>query len=132
MSRSEWVSCAVAMMDVDGTLEEQDLVVRKMKVFDAHGGQGLSLAQTIGIKTVFITSHSSPEVSKRATELKVDFVYLGQARKFAAFEAATGRRLGQRLMHGPRPHRARRVTRQSPEPPEDNPKTSQRNSSDLS
>jgi len=87
------------LMDVDGTLtdggvclisstttEGPDPVVREMKVFDAHDGQGLSLAHTMGIKTGFITGRSSPAVSKRAAELKVDFVYLGQARKLAAFE----------------------------------------------
>ena len=87
------------LMDVDGTLtdggvclisstttEEPDPVVREMKVFDAHDGQGLSLAHTMGIKTGFITGRSSPAVSKRADELKVDFVHLGQAQKMAAFD----------------------------------------------
>jgi 3-deoxy-D-manno-octulosonate 8-phosphate phosphatase (KDO 8-P phosphatase) len=87
------------LMDVDGTLTDggvclissttadgPDPVVSEMKVFDAHDGQGLSLAHTMGIKTGFITGRSSPAVSKRAAELKVDFVYLGQARKVAAFE----------------------------------------------
>jgi 3-deoxy-D-manno-octulosonate 8-phosphate phosphatase (KDO 8-P phosphatase) len=87
------------LMDVDGTLtdggvclisstvtDHPDPVVTEMKVFDAHDGQGLSLAHTMGIKTGFITGRSSPAVTKRATELKVDFVYLGQPRKVAAFE----------------------------------------------
>ncbi|HEY1577123.1 MAG TPA: HAD hydrolase family protein [Terracidiphilus sp.] len=87
------------LMDVDGTLtdggiclissttaEDPNPAVSEMKVFDAHDGQGLSLAHTMGIKTGFITGRSSPAVSKRAAELKVDFVYLGQARKVAAFE----------------------------------------------
>jgi 3-deoxy-D-manno-octulosonate 8-phosphate phosphatase (KDO 8-P phosphatase) len=88
------------LTDVDGTLtdggvclisstttEEPGLpIVMEMKVFDAHDGQGLSLAYTMGIKTGFITGRSSPAVSKRAAELKVDFVYLGRAKKIAAFE----------------------------------------------
>jgi 3-deoxy-D-manno-octulosonate 8-phosphate phosphatase (KDO 8-P phosphatase) len=40
----------------------------------------------MGIKTGFITGRRSPAVSQRAEELKVDFVYLGQAKKTAAFE----------------------------------------------
>jgi len=87
------------LMDVDGTLtdggvclisstttEEPDPVVREVKVFDAHDGQGLSLAHTMGIKTGFITGRSSPVVSKRAHELKVDSVHLGQAKKMTAFD----------------------------------------------
>ena len=88
------------LMDVDGTLTDGGVclisttvtesagesVVSEMKVFDAHDGQGLSLAHTMGIQTGFITGRSSPAVSRRAEELKVTFVYLGQAKKTEAFE----------------------------------------------
>ena len=88
------------LMDVDGTLTDGGVclisttategagkpVVSEMKVFDAHDGQGLSLAHTMGIKTGFITGRSSPAVARRAEELKVTFVYLGQAKKTKAFE----------------------------------------------
>ncbi len=88
------------LMDVDGTLtdggvclissttaaEPNPPAVMEMKVFDAHDGQGLSLAHTMGIKTGFITGRSSPAVARRAAELKVDYVHLGQAKKMAAFE----------------------------------------------
>jgi 3-deoxy-D-manno-octulosonate 8-phosphate phosphatase (KDO 8-P phosphatase) len=57
-----------------------------MKVFNAHDGQGLSLAHTMGIQTGFITGRHSPAVAQRAKELKVGFVYLGQATKTRAFE----------------------------------------------
>ena len=86
-------------MDVDGTLTDGgvclisavasdggDPVVSEMKVFDAHDGQGLSLAHTMGIQTGFITGRSSPAVARRAVELKVTYVYLGQAKKTQAFE----------------------------------------------
>ena len=49
-------------------------------------GQGLSLAHTMGIQTGFITGRRSPAVAKRAQEMKVTFVYLGQATKMKAFE----------------------------------------------
>jgi 3-deoxy-D-manno-octulosonate 8-phosphate phosphatase (KDO 8-P phosphatase) len=82
-------------MDVDGTLTDggvclislpNDGGIAEMKVFDAHDGQGLSLAHTMGIKTGFITGRKSPAVKRRAEELHVEFVYLGQATKMAAYE----------------------------------------------
>jgi len=86
------------LMDVDGTLTDGgvclisttggsgDATVSEMKIFNAQDGQGLSLAHTMGIQTGFITGRSSPAVAKRAQELKVSFVYLGQAKKTQAFE----------------------------------------------
>ena len=83
------------LMDVDGTLTDGGVClisststdgtdappVMEMKIFDAHDGQGLSLAHTMGIKTGFITGRSSPAVARRAAELKVDYVHLGQAKR---------------------------------------------------
>jgi 3-deoxy-D-manno-octulosonate 8-phosphate phosphatase (KDO 8-P phosphatase) len=88
------------LMDVDGTLTDGGVclisattadglgepIVSEMKVFNSQDGQGLSLAHTMGIQTGFITGRHSPAVAKRAQELKVTFVYLGQAKKTAAFE----------------------------------------------
>lgn len=88
------------LMDVDGTLTDggvclisstaagrgEQITVLEMKVFDAHDGQGLWLAHTMGIQTGFITGRRSPAVAKRAEELRVTFVYLGQASKTDAFD----------------------------------------------
>jgi 3-deoxy-D-manno-octulosonate 8-phosphate phosphatase (KDO 8-P phosphatase) len=88
------------LMDVDGTLTDggvclastttitgaSEPVVTEMKVFSAQDGQGLSLAHTMGIQTGFITGRRSPAVAQRAKELRVPFVYLGQAKKTEAFE----------------------------------------------
>lgn len=88
------------LMDVDGTLTDGGVclisttsadgggpaTVSEMKVFSAQDGQGLSLAHTMGIQTGFITGRRSPAVAKRAEEMKVTFVYLGQASKMKAFE----------------------------------------------
>jgi 3-deoxy-D-manno-octulosonate 8-phosphate phosphatase (KDO 8-P phosphatase) len=57
-----------------------------MKVFHSQDGQGLTLANTMGIQTGFITGRRSPAVAKRAEENKVTYVYLGQAKKTQAFE----------------------------------------------
>ena len=87
------------LMDVDGTLTDGgvclissveagsgEAVVTEMKVFNAQDGQGLSLANTMGIQTGFITGRRSPAVARRAKELKVSYVCLGQAKKMQAYE----------------------------------------------
>lgn len=88
------------LMDVDGTLtdggvclisslvadDSHPTTVTEMKIFNAQDGQGLSLAHTMGIQTGFITGRRSPAVQRRADELKVTYVYLGQAKKTQAFE----------------------------------------------
>ena len=87
------------LMDVDGTLTDGGVCliastdastgesqVTEMKVFNAQDGQGLSLAHTMGIQTGFITGRRSPAVARRAAELKVSFVYLGQAKKTQAYD----------------------------------------------
>jgi 3-deoxy-D-manno-octulosonate 8-phosphate phosphatase (KDO 8-P phosphatase) len=88
----------VFLMDVDGTLTDggvcliasvdasHDVPVTEMKVFSSRDGQGLTLAKTMGIATGFITGRKSPAVAQRAKENKVKYVYLGQAKKTAAFE----------------------------------------------
>lgn len=86
------------LMDIDGTLTDGGVClvstiaaedsgpapVSEMKVFNAKDGQGLSLAHTMGIQTGFITGRRSPAVAKRAEELNVTYVYLGQATKTTA------------------------------------------------
>ena len=88
------------LMDVGGTLTDGGVclistaaadgsgnsAISEMKIFDARDGQRLSLARTMGIQTGFITGRSSPAVARRAEELKVTFVYLGQAKNTEAFE----------------------------------------------
>src|SRR5579863_10086849 len=107
------------LMDVDGTLTDGGVClisgtstdgsgaanVSEMKIFDAKDGQGLSLANTMGIQTGFITGRRSPAVAKRAEELKVTFVYLGQAKKMQAVRGVRreGRRhQGRSGLHGRR------------------------------
>ena len=83
------------LMDVDGTLTDGGVClisppgggeILEMKVFNAKDGAGLTLAHIMGIKTGFITGRKSPAVQQRAHEVHVDYVYLGQATKKAAFE----------------------------------------------
>jgi 3-deoxy-D-manno-octulosonate 8-phosphate phosphatase (KDO 8-P phosphatase) len=83
------------LMDVDGTLTDGavNLIslpgnggIAEMKAFNSQDGAGLKLAHIMGIRTGFITGRKSPAVSQRASELKVEFVYLGQETKMAAFD----------------------------------------------
>jgi 3-deoxy-D-manno-octulosonate 8-phosphate phosphatase (KDO 8-P phosphatase) len=83
------------LMDVDGTITDGGVClislpgdggVAEMKVFNSLDGLGLKLAATMGIRTGFITGRKSPAVAQRARESHVEFVYLGQSTKTAAYE----------------------------------------------
>ena len=84
----------VLLMDVDGTitagtvtlLSQPDGTALEIKTFDAHDGQGLSLARTAGIRTGVITGRGSPALQQRARELDIEFVYEKQPHKIAAYE----------------------------------------------
>ncbi len=83
------------LMDIDGTLTDGGVClislpnnggIAEMKAFNSQDGLAIKLAHIMGIKTGFITGRKSPAVQRRAEELSVDYVYLGQATKTAAFE----------------------------------------------
>jgi 3-deoxy-D-manno-octulosonate 8-phosphate phosphatase (KDO 8-P phosphatase) len=84
----------VVLMDVDGTittgavtlLSQPDGSALEIKTFDAHDGQGLSLARTAGLRTGVITGRESPALRRRARELDIEFVYEKQPQKIAAYE----------------------------------------------
>src|ERR1700755_3612558 len=82
------------LMDVDGTitdgsvtlLSQADGSALEIKTFDAHDGQGLTLAHTAGIRTGVITGRASPALRRRCNELSIEFVYEKQPHKIAAYE----------------------------------------------
>jgi 3-deoxy-D-manno-octulosonate 8-phosphate phosphatase (KDO 8-P phosphatase) len=84
----------VLLMDVDGTitpgtvmlLSQPDGTALEIKVFDAHDGQGISLAHTAGLRTGVISGRESAAMRARARELKIEFVYEKQPTKIAAYE----------------------------------------------
>ena len=84
----------VLLMDVDGTmtdgsvtlLSQLDGTALEIKTFDAHDGQGLTLAQTAGLRTGCITGRESPALLRRAYEMKMEFVYMKQPVKMPAYE----------------------------------------------
>lgn len=84
----------VLLMDVDGTLtdgsvtllSQPDGTALEIKSFDAHDGQGLTLAHTAGIRTGVITGRESPALLRRAHEMKMEFIYQKQPTKIPALE----------------------------------------------
>ena len=84
----------VVLMDVDGTLTDGSVTLAsqsdgsalEIKTFDAHDGQGLTLAVTAGLRTGVITGRSSAALRRRCKELDVEFVYEKQGHKIAAYE----------------------------------------------
>jgi 3-deoxy-D-manno-octulosonate 8-phosphate phosphatase (KDO 8-P phosphatase) len=84
----------VLLMDVDGTmtdgsvtlLSQPDGTALEIKSFDAHDGQGLTLAQTAGLHTGCITGRESAALLRRAHEMKMEFIYMRQPLKMLAYE----------------------------------------------
>src|SRR5580692_7122033 len=84
----------VFLMDVDGTitdgsvtlLSQPDGSALEIKTFDAHDGQGLTLAHTAGVRTGVITGRGSAALRRRCNELSIEFVYEKQPHKIAAYE----------------------------------------------
>jgi 3-deoxy-D-manno-octulosonate 8-phosphate phosphatase (KDO 8-P phosphatase) len=82
------------LMDVDGTmtdggvslLSQSDGTALEIKTFDAHDGQGLTLAKTAGMLTGCITGRESAALLHRAKEMRMDYVYMKIALKIPAYE----------------------------------------------
>ena len=82
------------LMDVDGTmtdgsvtlLSQTDGSALEIKTFDAHDGQGLTLAQSAGLRTGCITGRESAALLRRAQEMRMEFIYMKQPVKMPAYE----------------------------------------------
>src|SRR2546426_12059554 len=84
----------VLLMDVDGTmtdggvtlLSQTEEIALEIKTFDAHDGQGLTLAHTAGLRTGCITGRQSSALLRRAHEMNMEFIYMKQPLKMPAYE----------------------------------------------
>lgn len=92
----------VLVFDVDGVLTDGQIIVVpdpstrtatdsigtgvEVKGFSAHDGLGISLARLGGLRIGIITKRESQTVAIRARDLKVEWVYQGQAHKQHAAE----------------------------------------------
>jgi 3-deoxy-D-manno-octulosonate 8-phosphate phosphatase (KDO 8-P phosphatase) len=82
----------VLIFDVDGVLTDGQLFFipgedgkgLEVKGFSAHDGLGISLARLGGLRVGIITKRNSQTVAIRARDLKLEFVYQGQAHKMHA------------------------------------------------
>ncbi len=90
----------IILFDVDGVLTDGTIWVYPMslllpdgsvttrlvepKGFNAHDGAGMTLARLGGMKVGVITKRISEAVTLRARDLKMEFVYQGQAFKMKA------------------------------------------------
>ena len=82
------------LMDVDGTMTDGGVtllsrtedIALEIKTFDAHDGQGLTLAHTAGLRTGCITGRKSSALLRRAREMNMEFIYMKQALKMPAYE----------------------------------------------
>ena len=73
------------VFDVDGVLTRGEIIYAgvddEVKVYDVQDGQGFALARRAGLRLGLITGRASEAVQRRATELKVDVLMAGQAKK---------------------------------------------------
>lgn len=84
----------VLIFDVDGVLTDGLITVipkldgtgLETKGFHAHDGLGISLARLGGVRTGIVTKRQSQTVAIRARDLKLEFVYQGQAHKLRAID----------------------------------------------
>lgn len=82
------------LMDVDGTMTDGSVTLQsqtdgsalEIKTFDAHDGQGLTLAQTAGLRTGCITGRESAALLRRTREMKMEFIYMKRPVKMPAYE----------------------------------------------
>jgi 3-deoxy-D-manno-octulosonate 8-phosphate phosphatase (KDO 8-P phosphatase) len=85
----------LVLMDVDGVLTDGKLLLVPMpdgtvveaKSFNVNDGAALAMARRAGMRTGIISGRSSPALTRRAEELKVEFFYHGLGRtKTSAIE----------------------------------------------
>ncbi|HEY6375801.1 MAG TPA: HAD hydrolase family protein [Edaphobacter sp.] len=82
----------VLIFDVDGVLTDGQIFVIpgpdgkgiESKGFAAHDGLGITLGRLGGLRIGIITKRNSQTVAIRARDLKLEFVYQGQAHKMNA------------------------------------------------
>ena len=78
------------IFDVDGVLTDGSLIVdsegREALRFDVQDGYGMFRGYRAGLSYAIITGRNSEVVKHRASELRIERVYLGQKIKITAFE----------------------------------------------
>jgi 3-deoxy-D-manno-octulosonate 8-phosphate phosphatase (KDO 8-P phosphatase) len=84
----------ILIFDVDGVLTDGQIFVIpdsnghgiEAKGFSAHDGLGITLGRLGGLRIGLITKRQSQTVAIRANDLKLEFIYQGQAHKMHAID----------------------------------------------
>ncbi len=78
------------LLDVDGVMTNGQIILgnagEEFKAFNIHDGLGINLLQKSGVPVGIITKRESRVVTRRAEELKIQYVYQAQQDKLTAFE----------------------------------------------
>jgi 3-deoxy-D-manno-octulosonate 8-phosphate phosphatase (KDO 8-P phosphatase) len=82
----------LVLFDVDGVLTDGLIIVQpnpdgsatEIKAFSAHDGMGMSLARLGGLRLGVVTKRNTAAVAVRMRDLRIEFVYQGQAHKMQA------------------------------------------------
>jgi YrbI family 3-deoxy-D-manno-octulosonate 8-phosphate phosphatase len=76
------VKIKLFLSDVDGVMTDAGMYYTEtgdeFKKFNTHDGMAFELLRNAGIKTGIITSENTQIVERRATKLKVDYLYQGK------------------------------------------------------
>ncbi len=84
----DWSAIELLAMDVDGVLTDGSLYVSsdgsETKRFSIIDGLGLVMLKESGVKVAWISGRSSGATSRRAEELKIEYVIQGRKDKAAA------------------------------------------------
>ena len=78
------------LCDVDGVLTDASVFIgaaQEVKRFNIQDGLGLVRLQREGLKVGWISSRPSPATTRRARELKIDFLRQGKGSKVCAVES---------------------------------------------
>ena len=71
--------------DVDGVLTDAGMYYTEsgdeLKKFNTHDGMGFQILRESGVKTGIVTSEDTKIVAKRASKLKIDYLYQGKKHK---------------------------------------------------
>lgn len=76
------VKIKLFLSDVDGVMTDAGMYYTEsgdeFKKFNTHDGMGFQLLREVGIKTGIITTEITKIVERRATKLKIDYLYQGK------------------------------------------------------
>jgi 3-deoxy-D-manno-octulosonate 8-phosphate phosphatase (KDO 8-P phosphatase) len=79
------------IFDVDGVLTDGSLHYgadgEALKTFNVHDGLGIKLLQESGVKTAIISARKSPQVTRRAADLGIEFLHQGGHDKLTPFNS---------------------------------------------